>query len=143
MKQLIFILSLLGFLSQPSFVYAQKKHAKDKVTSHEESAHKSMAAIATFIEAGKAKMLGDITTATRLYNTCILADPENDAAYYELASIYLDQNDASTAFRLSEKAYQLDEHNPWYGLQLLEVYRQLRKHSEAVKLAQHLAKEHP
>ena len=65
-----------------------------------------MAAIATFIEAGKAKMLGDITTATRLYNTCILADPENDAAYYELASIYLDQNDASTAFRLSEKAYQ-------------------------------------
>ncbi|MEI6748295.1 MAG: tetratricopeptide repeat protein [Bacteroidales bacterium] len=143
MKQLIFILSLLGFLSQPSFVYAQKKHAKDKVTSHEESAHKSMAATATFIEAGKAKMLGDITTATRLYNTCILADPENDAAYYELAAIYLDQNDASTAFRLSEKAYQLDEHNPWYGLQLLEVYRQLRKHSEAVKLAQHLAKEHP
>jgi tetratricopeptide (TPR) repeat protein len=139
MKQLIFLLVVLAALLHPFRASAQKKHDKQK----EEPVHRSMAATATFIEAGKAKMLGDLKTATTLYNTCILAEPENDAAYYELASIYLSQNDPSSALRLSEKAYELDEHNIWYGLQLLEVYRQLSKHAEAVKLAQHLVKEHP
>ena len=143
MKQLILILALLVTLMQPFQVSAQKKHDKDKVTPKEEPVHRSMAATTTFIEAGKAKMLGDMKTASTLYNTCILADPENDAAYYELASIYIGQNDPSTALHFSEKAYELDEHNPWYGLQLLEIYRQLSKHAEAVKLAQHLVKEHP
>jgi len=143
MKQLIFILSILIILSHPFRVSAQKKHDKDKVAQKEEPGRRSMAATATFIEAGKAKMLGDLKTASTLYNTCILADPNNDAAYYELASIFLAQNDPSSALLLSEKAYELDEHNAWYGLQLLEVYRQLNKYSEAVKLAQHLVKEHP
>jgi tetratricopeptide (TPR) repeat protein len=143
MKQLLFILALLVVLIQPFYASAQKKRTKDKSSKTEAPVRKSMAATATFIEAGKAKMLGDITNAATLYNNCILADPENDAAYYELASIYLAKNDPSTALKLSEKAYELDEHNSWYGLQLLEVYRQLNKYSEAVKLAQHLVKEHP
>lgn len=143
MKQLISILAVLVILILPFQASAQKKHAKEKNASSEGSARKSMAATSTFIEAGKAKMLGNYTTAAELYKTCILADPENDAAYFELASIYIAQNDASTAAGFAEKAYQLDEHNPWYGLQLLEVYRQLGKHTEAVKLAQNLVKEHP
>jgi tetratricopeptide (TPR) repeat protein len=143
MKKFLFTFATLILLMHPLALSAQKKHGKIRDAQKNATVHESMASEAIFIEANKAKILGDKATAIKLFNNCILADPENDAAFFELASIFLSQNDPSAAAGYSEKAYHLDGRNPYYGLQLLEVYRQLGKHAEAIKLAQQLVKEHP
>ena len=144
MKKLI-IFSLLAIFVYVSPLQAQKRSKKNSETQKKtgDPQRTSMASTAIFIDANKAKMIGDLTTAATLFNTCILADPTNDAAYYELASIYNDKNDPATAEQLAGKAYELDEKNPWYGLLLLDIYRQNGKNDEAVKLALKLVKENP
>jgi len=145
MKKLLYIFSLLVICASVSPLQAQKRTGKNKETKKQsdDSSRKSIASTAIFIEANKAKMIGDMASAILLFNNCILADPYNDAAYYELASIYNDNNDPATATQLAEKAYELDDKNPWYGLLLLDIYRQNGKNDAAVKLAQHLVKESP
>jgi tetratricopeptide (TPR) repeat protein len=145
MKNPLYILSLFLIFALVSPMKAQKHPGtnNDKRKKTVDTSRASMAASAIFIEALKAKMTGDKTTALALLNTCILADPSNDAAYYELASFYNDNNDPVTAEQLAEKAYELDEKNPWYGLLLMDIYRQNGKNDIAVKLAQQLVKASP
>ena len=145
MKKSLYILSLLVIFASLSPLQAQKRANKNKETKKQtdDPSRKSMASTAIFIEANKAKMIGDTATAVKLFNTCILADPSNDAAYYELASLYNDSNDPTTATQLAQKAYELDDKNPWYGLLLLDIYRQNGNNEAAIKLAQDLVKESP
>lgn len=145
MKNPLYIFSLLVIFAFVSPLQAQKPSGKNNTVQKQPEApsRKSIVPTAIFIEANKAKMIGDMATASALFGKCILADPSNDAAYYELASIHNDNNDPSTAEQLADKAYRLDEKNPWYGLLLLDIYRQNNKNDAAVKLAQHLVKESP
>lgn len=145
MKKPLLLISLFVIFAFASPLQAQKHNGKNRESRKNtvETSRTSMASTAIFVDALKAKMTGDKTTATALLNTCILADPANDAAYYELASIYNDNNDPVTAEPLAKKAYELDGKNPWYGLLLLDIYRQNGKNDIAVKLAQQLVKASP
>lgn len=144
MKKFLYIFSILALFAFVSPLKAQNSVKNSTAQKQsEDPSRKSMVSTAIFIEANKAKMIGDMVTASALFNNCILADPSNDAAYYELASIQNGKNDPTTAEQLATKAYELDEKNPWYGLLLLDIYRQNGKNDEAAKLAQHLVKESP
>ena len=145
MNKFLYLLSLLAMFASGPPLLAQKHSGKNSETKKQqnEPSRKSLASTAIFIEANKAKLLGDTASAIRLFNTCILADASNDAAYYQLATIYNNRNDVTTASKLAQKAFELDGKNAWYGLLLLDLYRQNGKNDDAVKLAQQLVKDSP
>jgi tetratricopeptide (TPR) repeat protein len=145
MKKLLYIFLLPVIFATVTSVQAQKHTGKNSGIKQQkyDPSGKNMVSTAIFLEANKAKIIGDTATAIRLFNNCIQAAPDNDAAYYELASIYNDRNDPASATKLAEKAFGLDNKNPWYGLLLLDIYRQGGKNDEAVKLAQQLVHDSP
>ena len=71
------------------------------------------------IEAVKQKNLGNISEAVKLYRLVIKDQPDCQAAYYELGSIYLMSNQVELAQDNLAKAYSFDPDNQWYTLAYL------------------------
>lgn len=96
-----------------------------------------------FHEALKAKAMGDIDRAEELFLQVIEEMPENDAAYFELARIYLEQKDKETAALYAVKALELDPENQYY----LEVNGKLLqgfgKWKESLAIYQQLNESYP
>jgi tetratricopeptide (TPR) repeat protein len=67
-----------------------------------------------FHEAMKAKAMGDIEKAGTLFKKVIKSNPDNDAAWFEMARIYYSNQDMNEAYFHADKAYKLDPENPYY-----------------------------
>ncbi|NVO18613.1 MAG: tetratricopeptide repeat protein [Bacteroidetes bacterium] len=101
------------------------------------------AATEVFIDATKAKIMGDQEKASMLFNRCLEMDPGNDAAMYELAQIYFSNNDFATAARLIEQAIAIDPQNQYYRLLSLDIYGKSGRKEELLKSCQQLVKQYP
>lgn len=86
-----------------------------------------------FIDADKEGILGNNQEAFKLYSDCLQMDPKNDAVHYELARLFLTQNNLQKAEEQFQVAAKLDPNNTWYLVQLIEVQTALQNFKGADK----------
>ena len=112
---------------------APQKHpaeAGDKAKESEQRAR----VMALFMEATKARLAGEMGSATQLFEQVLKADPKNDAACFELSKLYFNQQRGEEALAMARKARELDPGNIWYHFLLADLDLQLGRTDEAVKV---------
>ncbi len=98
---------------------------------------------AMLIDGIQQKLLGNIERAADLFRNAAEKDPENDAAYYELAKINASTGDYENALARINRAISLDPTNKEYQLILSDIYILQDELSSAVQVYENLAREHP
>jgi tetratricopeptide (TPR) repeat protein len=96
-----------------------------------------------YVNAAKAKVLGNLDDAAGMFAECIRRDGNNHAAMYELADIYVRQKKYSDALFFARSASAANPHNPWYKELLAEVHENLKQYTDAANVYAQLAKEYP
>jgi len=97
------------------------------------------------IEAAEAKHLGEVDKAIFLYGKAIEADPLNDAAHFELATIYQlrEQFDVDLAIKNSKRAAEIDPSNEVYQIVLGRLLVDSNQASEGVGIFEKLVANNP
>ena len=85
-----------------------------------------------FHDAMKAKVLGDYDGAVQLFKKVLKANPDNDAALYQLAQIYYDSGMLQDAVIKAEKATKLQSDNIWYLRLFGKILSGLSRYDEAI-----------
>ncbi len=133
---------MLTALSGPTWAQRErsKKHSKkeSKLSYQDQITNSSL-----FIDATRERLLGDAKKAADLFEQCIQADPRNDAAHFELAQIYCEQNNWQLGKTFAEKALELSPGNSWYKQLLVVIYQNTDQLKDAIKLGKQAVKEDP
>lgn len=98
---------------------------------------------AIFIDASREKMLGNYSEAMKLYDRCLMLNPKNAAAHYEIAGLYSDRSQAALALPHAREAAALDPENPWYQRLYAHVLQQNYKFNEAAAVMKKLSARYP
>lgn len=127
-------------------VQKEKENISEAVVS-EEKADSILNPLSTYlmIDAGLAKAAGDYQEAIQLYEESIKADSTNDAAYFELANIYMELEEPAVkkALRLIKTAKDIDPGNSWYATFYGRLLIDNEYYDEGVKVFEELVKENP
>ncbi len=144
MKKILAVILLLA-IAWPGTGFAQKreKKKKNKTESTAEIAVNSTEVSNLFIDATKARLMGDIVKAIGLYEACLNKNPQHSASMYELAQLYFKNNDFPTAASLAEKASEIEPGNKWYRLLLVEIYGKAGLKKELLETCEKLVKQSP
>lgn len=144
MNKIIIIVLLLAIM-WPGEGYSQKreKRKKHKLEATTEIIANSGEVTNIFIDATKAKLLGETAKAISLYESCLEKNPKHSASMYELAQMYFDTSDYVTAARYAEQAAGLEPLNKWYKLLLVEIYGKAGKKKELLETCEKLVKQEP
>ncbi|MBK7957934.1 MAG: tetratricopeptide repeat protein [Bacteroidetes bacterium] len=139
MRRLCFFLLILGIGCLN--VHAGKdKSELDKIKLDEKQ---RLQETEFFMDASRAKMLGDFTQAKTLFEKVLEINPHNAAAHYELAMLYLASNQYEKAEMAAFNATDLMPTNKWYR----DAYRQAiskgGKFEKAAKLMEKIVKDEP
>ncbi len=122
-KQLISVLTISIVLfagSASNEVAAQRKPKEAKPLSDQQVNQRKE----LFMNASKARILGNWREAEQLYRAVLNLDPEHDASMYELARIYWMADRSGDAIQLMERASAVNPYNEWYYLFLAELYNE-------------------
>jgi len=144
MNKIITIL-LLTVIIWPGEGFSQKreKRKNHKTEASPETNTNSNEVTNIFIDATAAKLSGETTKAIGLYESCLKKDPHHSASMYELAQLYFDASDYSTAARYAEQAAELEPGNKWYKLLLIEIYGKAGKKKELLETCKNLVNQYP
>ena len=85
-----------------------------------------------FIDALKEKSLGNSLEAMKLFNQVLDANPNNDAALYEISKIESELSNFSGALTKAQKAYELDKKNKFYLDQYIQLLTQTKNMDKAI-----------
>ncbi|PKQ63617.1 hypothetical protein BZG02_09210 [Labilibaculum filiforme] len=96
-----------------------------------------------FTEATKAVLLQELDKGLSLYATCLKIDPSSAVVRYELANIYMSQEDFTSALELSRGAVSLQPLNIWYQIQLANIYQKKGMMEQACAVYDELVEMHP
>lgn len=69
------------------------------------------------------KSAGQLAAAEKTFDKLVLLQPDNDAAYFELARIYLEKEDYTEAERAAKRAASINPDNEWYWSTLLDIHK--------------------
>lgn len=86
-----------------------------------------------FFQAEKEKALGHPLEAIAYYEKALEIDSLNDAAYFNIANIYLSQGNNGDAFLYLSKATEIEKSNLYYFTSLAEAASRIGKHQESIK----------
>jgi tetratricopeptide (TPR) repeat protein len=75
-----------------------------------------------FHEAMSEKMIGNYDKAILLFEQCLTLENQNGAVYFALSDLYKIQGNAVKAIQNGLSAYQTDNTNKWYALNLAQLY---------------------
>ncbi len=98
---------------------------------------------ALFIDAKKEALLGNHIKAGAMFLSVIDKDPRRDAAYHELAQLYVLQNNLTDAQKMAEKAVALDPSNYWYKITLAEICQRNQDYTGAIRIYEELVRLFP
>ena len=98
---------------------------------------------ALLIDAARQKTLGNWPQAAVLYDQAIAADPENDAAHYELAKIHAMQGALGDALEYAKKAAGLSPQNHHYQIVLADIHILNENLPEAIQIYEALLNDQP
>lgn len=96
-----------------------------------------------FIDANKAKILGNFNRAIELFKKALEIDPTSAAAQYEIARIYTADKNYSAALAYAKGAYDIDPVNIWYAKQLGELYSKLGQLDNSIAVFKSIIESHP
>jgi len=119
--------------------------SKDKGFSHKNvlTEQQKEECLSIFMDANKEKILGNYSRAGSLFAECIRKNPNDDASFYELASILILDKKYDDALMLAREALRLDPKNLWYQVLLAEIYNKKKQPAEAAKIYKKIIKIHP
>jgi tetratricopeptide (TPR) repeat protein len=89
------------------------------------------------------KLLKNETEAVHHFRTAVKLDPTLDAAFYNMADIFISSGRPSEAQPNAEIAYQLNPDNFWYGLLLVRTNSELKRFREAAVVLENMRKQNP
>lgn len=96
-----------------------------------------------FMEATQARLQGNLPKALSLYQRCVKADPQNSAAYFELAKLYHQGQNFGQAVSYAKQAVATDKSNIWYRFLLADLYRQGNQPQEAIDVYKGILEQWP
>ncbi|WP_188505528.1 tetratricopeptide repeat protein [Parapedobacter pyrenivorans] len=108
-----------GLVMVGNVTFAQEKSGAPKMLS----AGDSLLIKDLYFKGIQQKTSGQLAAAEKTFDRLILLQPDNDAAHFELARIYLENEDYKRAEQSALRATQLDGDNEWYWSMLLDTYR--------------------
>jgi len=134
---LIFIF-LLSYTVKP--LHAQKKSGKKKEVVSQKQALENLE---IFLDANKEKIIGNHSKAALLFAECIRRNPDDDASYYELASLLAMDKKYDDALIFAQKAVSINPKNEWYLLLLAELHSAKKQIKDAAGIYENLIKKYP
>jgi len=143
MKKII-TLALFISIVLPDYSFGQRRLKKDGNNGEKiETLEKRQEVTNIFIDATKAKLTGDISKAIFLYSSCLEKNPNHAASMYELAALYLGQDDLSNAARLCNKAIEIEPGNTWYKILLVDIYTKAGNKEGLLEICKQLVQSEP
>ncbi len=139
---IIALLILLGACSS-SRMHAELPQTDRRAPREEVSDTEQLKSTALLIDASKQKMLGNWTQAAALYQEAANTDPNNDAAFFELAKIYVRSGDYQGGMEKVQKAAEIDPENPYYQLLIADIHILMEQVEKATKIHKQLAGKEP
>ncbi len=135
---------LVGVLTfSSSAVLGQRKSKKKKQTKIELSEQKRLEFDYAFHEGEKALVLGEYEKAISWFATCLKLDKTSAVVRYELANIYINQENFNSALELARGAVALQSKNMWYQVQLAGIYKAKGMIDQACDVYDNLASQFP
>lgn len=96
-----------------------------------------------FIDAEKERIIGNYQESVRLFEACLDIDEKNDAAYFGIGKVYLEEARYTEAQEAFGKAYALDKENKWYALSLGQMLLEQLKFKEASGIYKKVSEANP
>lgn len=96
-----------------------------------------------FMAATRARLIGDLPSAAKLFEECLRKDPQNHAAMFELGKLLHAAQQPERALDLAKKAATLDKENVWYQFLLADLYQQTNQPAEAAKVYRTITQKWP
>lgn len=85
-----------------------------------------------YVEALKQKLMGNSDDALNALEQCIKINPQNDAAYYQMAQIVIANGDLKHGKQYAARALSIDQENIWYLTMLAGLYYQDKNLDSAI-----------
>ena len=124
LKRQTIVYVLVGVLMFSSSVgFAQKRETDKKKNKVELTEQKRLEFDYAFHEGEKALGLGEYEKAISWFANCIKLDKTSAVVYYELANIYISQENYNSALELARSAVALQPKNIWYQIQLAGIFK--------------------
>ncbi len=145
MNKITILFILCGLLAF-SPIAAQQKYGREnrpKNPPPQVVDQKEIRTTALYIEATSAFITENYKKAEKLYVKVLEQNPHDHAAMYQLARIYLYQEQDTQALNYALKAHKEEKKNPWYLQLLSEIYQKERNYDEAAKTVEKLVKTAP
>jgi tetratricopeptide (TPR) repeat protein len=143
----LFIVLLMGALAGANACKGTKKAASEPSSEqpgqNPKAAKDDLRYEHAFFNAEKDKITGNYEAAANSYAQCIKLDNTKPTPYYQLASIYLAMGKTGPAMELSQRAYELDPGNFWFGVLYADLLSKNQKHETAARLYEKLVKKNP
>ena len=98
---------------------------------------------AAFMAATRARLIGDLPNAVKLFEECLRMDPQNAAAMFELSKLYHAAQQMDRALDLAKKAAAIDKENVWYQFLLADLLQQDNQPAEAAKVYRTITQKWP
>lgn len=132
MKYSKYSIWILFLLLLPLFSYGGKKDKKKKNNQEKLSESEKVAIENLYLEATKAKILEDFQEAVNKFEKVVRLDPNNSAAFYELALLFYQSKQLEEANSYINEAVEKDDtKNKWYLILQGEINSRLGKNKEA------------
>ncbi|RUT78836.1 tetratricopeptide repeat protein [Ancylomarina longa] len=131
----------VGSLRANTLLSASNKDKKQKEISLTEQ--QKLQFDFAFTEANKAVLLGDLDKGISLYASCLKVDPSSAVVRYELANIYMSQENYDSALELARGAVSLQAQNIWYQIQLANIYQKKGMIDQACDVYNELIERNP
>lgn len=141
----LIIVIILGFLcfsgckTEKSSTASVQKPGERKELSSKELRDFTVA----YMDANKAKILGNFSEAIKLFGESLQIDPTSAAARYEIARIYAEDSNFPAALSYAQEAYSLESENIWYAQFLGQLYSEMGKMDESIAIFREIVKTHP
>ncbi len=116
----------------------QKQGAEKELTSRELREFTTL-----FMDANKAKILGNFSEAIKLFQESLQIDPESAASRYEIARIYAEDGNFPAALGYAREAYEIESDNIWYAQFLGQLYSETGKIEESIEVFKSIIRDHP
>ncbi|MFW5851510.1 MAG: tetratricopeptide repeat protein [Bacteroidota bacterium] len=138
----IFLLLFILFSSTYTILYAQKHEVK-KIQKIRENDSREAQFNKLFIEANLHKNRGEYTEALNIYFDCLSYVKNSAAVYYEIAQIYVEQNNYTEAETYAHKALQLKPDEAMLYELLSTIYAHTGNTKKQIATLEKIAKENP
>lgn len=98
---------------------------------------------AIYLDANRAKIIGNYDQAITLFKKALEIDPQSAAARYEIGRIYAETQNYPAALSYAQDAYRLNGDNVWYAQFLGQLYSETGNLNKSIEIYRDIVKKHP